>query len=141
MDAFNIQLDGGAKMPSKAHGADAGYDLYSRENLTIKARGSAVFDTGVHIEIPRGFKGEIVGRSGLNIKCGVICPTGTVDSGYTGSICVKLYNMANTEYPVMKGDKIAQIIFVPIASPKLIRVNQIETETDRGDKGFGSSGR
>lgn len=135
-----VVLDEGAVMPSKAHKDDAGYDLYSMAEQTIYAGNSAVFDTGVHIAIPKGYAGEIVSRSGLNIKYDIICPQGTVDAGYTGSIKVKLYNMGKYNYIVRKGDRIAQLIIVPVSKAELVKVDEL-TCTDRGDTGFGSSGR
>ena len=135
-----VVLDKGAYMPEKAHEHDAGYDLRTPYGKTIPAGGSAVFDTGVHIAIPEAFAGEIVSRSGLNIKQDIICPQGTVDAGYTGSIKVKLYNLGNRFYEICPGDKIAQLIIVPIAREGLEEVEELD-DTERGDNGFGSSGR
>lgn len=135
-----VALDEGAVMPSKAHRDDAGFDLYSMTEQTIYAGNSAVFDTGVHIVIPKGYAGEVVGRSGLNINYDIICPQGTVDSGYTGSIKVKLYNMGKYNYIVRKGDRIAQLIIVPVSKAELVKVDELIC-TDRGDTGFGASGR
>ena len=89
---IRIKLDAGAKMPTRAHALDAGLDLYARESCIVEAKGSAVFDTGVHIEIPAGWVGVLKSKSGLNIKHGIISD-GTIDAGYTGSIKVKLYNL------------------------------------------------
>ena len=137
---IDVVLDEGAVMPSKAHKDDAGFDLYSMTEQTIYAGNSAVFDTGVHIAIPKGYAGEVVGRSGLNINYDIICPQGTVDTGYTGSIKVKLYNMGKYNYTVRKGDRIAQLIIVPIADVELVEVDKL-LDTDRGDTGFGGSGK
>ena len=80
---IKFTLDKGAYRPEKAHEADAGYDLRSREEQRITdCCGGRVFDTGVHVEIPEGYVGYVQGRSGLNIKNSVICPTGTIDAGY-----------------------------------------------------------
>ena len=137
---IKVVLDKGAYMPEKAHEHDAGYDLRTPYGKTIPAGGCAVFDTGVHIAIPEGFAGEIVSRSGLNVKQDIICPQGTVDAGYTGSIKVKLYNLGNRYYEIRPGDKIAQLIIVPIAEGSLKQVEELD-DTERGDNGFGSSGR
>jgi dUTP pyrophosphatase len=137
---IKVVLDKGAYMPEKAHEHDAGYDLRTSYGKTIPAGGSAVFDTGVHIAIPEGFAGEIVSRSGLNIRQDIVCPQGTVDAGYTGSIKVKLYNLGNRFYEIRPGDKIAQLIIVPIAEGSLKQVEELD-DTERGDNGFGSSGR
>lgn len=137
---MKVMIDDGAYMPEKAHKDDAGYDLRTPYGTTIYAGNSVVIDTGVHMAIPKGYAGEIVSRSGLNVNYDIICPQGTVDAGYTGSIKVKLYNMGRYNYEIKTGDKIAQLIIVPILSETLELVNGLD-ETDRGDKGFGSSGR
>lgn len=137
---IKVVLDIGAYMPEKAHEHDAGYDLRTPYGNIIPAGGSAIFDTGVHIAIPESFAGEIVSRSGLNVKQDIICPQGTVDAGYTGSIKVKLYNLGDRFYEIHPGDKIAQLIIVPIAREGLEQVERLD-DTERGDNGFGSSGR
>lgn len=136
---MKIVLDG-AKMPTRAHSTDAGLDLYSKESKWVDAKGSAVFDTGVHIELPPDTVGYIKGKSGLNVKHGIVVPDGTVDEGYTGSIMVKLYNLSNEDYFVRTGDKICQLVIHPILKPELEVVDSLE-DTDRGNGGFGSSGR
>ena len=136
---MNIVLDEGAKMPTRAHDTDAGYDLYSRETKTIPARGDATFDTGVHVELPLMSVGFLKSKSGLNVKHG-ITSDGTIDVGYTGSIKVKLYNNSYNEYTVNAGDKISQLVILPIHTPELIQVDKLE-ETERGAGGFGSTGK
>ena len=136
---MRIVLDNGAKMPEKAHETDAGYDLYAREMNYVPARGSAVFDTGVHVEIPVGYVGFLKSKSGLNVKRG-ITSEGVIDAGYTGSIVVKLYNHTDEAYMVYKGDKISQLVILPIMTDALEVVESL-TETERGNNGFGSSGR
>lgn len=136
---MKIKLDLGARMPTRAHEADAGYDLYARHSETIYPRDSAVFDTGVHIEIPRGYVGFLKSKSGLNVKHGIV-GEGVIDSGYTGSIRVKLYNQGYDTVKIKPGDKISQIVFLPIYTPELEEVDSL-AETERGDNGFGSTGR
>lgn len=131
-------LDDGAFTPERAHDTDAGFDLRSKHDANIIY--GYEFDTGVHVEIPKGYVGYVQGRSGLNIKHDIICPTGVVDCGFTGAIRVKLYNMSNKPYTVNKGDKIAQLVIQPIAHAELIRVDSLE-DTERGDNGFGSTGK
>ena len=77
---LRIVLDEGAKMPLRAHPQDAGMDLFTREELLIPARGSAVCDTGVHIEIPEGYVGFIKSKSGLNVKKNLLAE-GVIDAG------------------------------------------------------------
>lgn len=137
---MKVMLDKGAVMPTRAHETDAGLDLYCREKKKLWARQSVVFDTGVHIELPHGFYGKIESKSGLNIKHGVVSLGGVIDEGYTGSIVVKLYNCGTESYNFERGDKIAQLIIQPYLAPEMELVKQLE-ETDRGEAGFGSSGR
>ena len=141
---MKIVLDKGAKMPTRAHPWDAGLDLFAPEGdgvYTISpCGGSVTIDTGVHVQIPEGFTGFIKAKSGLNVKHGLTC-TGVIDSHYTGSIAVKLYNHHPClRYDVRPGDKIAQLVIVPCVLPSLELVDSME-ETDRGDNGFGSTGR
>ena len=136
---MKIKLDEGAKLPSRAHATDAGLDLYARETKVVPARGSEKFDTGVHIELPVGTVGMLKSKSGLNVKHG-ITSEGVIDVGYTGAIVAKLYNNSDIDYLVHAGDKITQLVIMPIITPALEVVNSLET-TDRNDNGFGSSGR
>lgn len=144
---MKIVLDNGAKMPVRAHEADAGYDLFAIESKTIPAGGSAVFDTGVHVELPTITVGDQVfntvgmvkSKSGLNVKHG-LTSEGVIDAGYTGSIRVKLYNHSDRPYEVQAGDKISQLVIMPILTPRLKLVAKL-TATERGDGGFGSTGR
>ena len=135
---IKVKLDNGF-MPKRAHEADAGYDLRSPIKTMIYAGESVVIDTGVHIQIPRGFVGMLKSKSGLNVNHDIV-GEGVIDSGYTGSIRVKLYNHGDESYMIEVGDKISQIVFLPIYTPELELVEELE-ETERGDGGFGSSGR
>lgn len=136
---MKIMLNEGAKMPNRAHDIDAGLDLYAMDDRTISPHGSAEFDTGVHVQLPPCTAGLLVSKSGLNIKYD-ITSTGLIDEGYTGSIRVKLYNHSNRYYHVKAGDKISQLVVLPIMRPELERVDSLE-ETERGDGGFGSTGK
>ena len=136
---IKIKLDDGAKMPTRAHSTDAGLDLYARDEQIVPAKEYAIFDTGVHIELPEGTVGFLKSKSGLNVKHGIVSE-GVIDVGYTGSIVVKLYNHSGYDYRVKAGDKITQLVILPILTPTPYLVDSLE-ETDRGDNGFGSSGR
>lgn len=136
---IKVKLDEGAKIPTRAHSTDAGLDIYAREGQVISARGSAEFDTGVHIELPEGTVGFLKSKSGLNVKFG-IQSNGTIDVGYIGSIRVKLYNHSDEDYEVKAGDKISQLVILPILTPTPYLVDSLE-ESERGENGFGSSGR
>lgn len=135
----NVVLDPGAKMPTRAHEADAGYDLFAMHDEIIMPYELCVFDTGVHIEIPKGYVGMIKSKSGLYIKH-ELTTTGVIDSSYTGSIRVGLKNNSNEKYYVWAGEKIGQLVLQPIITPELVLVDKL-AETDRGDGGFGSTGR
>lgn len=139
MNTMNVMLDEGAFMPEFAHKTDAGADLRSPVDVVIPARGSAVIDTGIHVEIPEGFTGFLKSKSGLNVKHNLI-GEGVIDSGYQGSIRVKLYNLGDKDYSIKKGDKIIQLVILPCVYCDFVEVNKF-AETERGDGGFGSTGR
>lgn len=136
---MNVMLDEKALMPIRAHETDAGLDLLSPCDVVVPERGSAVIDTGVHIELPNGTAGFLKSKSGLNVKYG-ITSEGVIDVGYTGSIVCKLYNHSNDDYKVKRGDKITQLVVVKIETPSLKLVDKFN-ETERGEGGFGSTGR
>ena len=142
---IRVKLDEGAMLPTKAHDTDAGFDIYARRGFCVFGTkgnevGSGTHDTGVHIEIPKGYVGFLKSKSGLNVKFG-LTSDGVIDSGYTGSIVVKLYNHSSKDYWFDKGDKITQLVILPIADcSKLTETDSLDS-TERGDGGFGSSGR
>lgn len=135
---MKVVLDDGAYMPLRAHSDDAGYDLFSMEDGCIFPNARAKFDTGVHMAIPSGYEGHIRSRSSVMINKGCITD-GTIDSGYTGSIGVILFNLSGKLVEIKKGEKIAQIVIEPIFTPELEEVDCLE-ETERGSGGFGSTG-
>lgn len=136
---MKIVIDPGAYLPERAHDLDAGYDLRAPIRAYVPQYSSAVIDTGVHVEIPEGYVGMLKSKSGLNVKHD-ITSEGVIDSGYTGSICVKLYNHGQNAYEVNKGDKVSQLVILPIITPALELVECLDS-TERGDGGFGSTGR
>lgn len=138
MQEIKVMLDKGAYLPTRAHEPDAGLDLYSREDKVLFPQRSEKFDTGVHIEIPEGYVGFLKSKSGLNVRQG-IQSEGVIDCGYTGSICVKLYNHGSNMVRIQKGQKISQLVLLPIITPEIELVDSLDA-TERGDGGFGSSG-
>lgn len=136
---MKIMLDEGAILPTRAHSTDAGLDLYSREDMAILPGGSAVFDTGVHTELPSGTFGQLFSKSGLNVNYNIVSCGGTIDEGYTGSIRVKLYNLGDKPYMIRARQKICQLVIMPCLQPELEVVDRLE-ETERGENGFGSTG-
>lgn len=136
---MKITLDKGAHMPERAHDTDAGIDLKALEGGVIPQHDSCVFRTGVHIELPHGYAGLLVSKSGLNVKHD-ITSTGLIDEGYTGEILVKLYNHSDSYFVVNEGDKITQLVIIPVAYERLEVVEDLD-DSERGDGGFGSTGR
>ena len=139
LPSVKVTLDEGACVPVRCHAADAGYDLFSREDAVILPNSSGMFDTGVHMAIPEGYVGFLKSKSGLNVKHG-LQSEGVIDSGYTGSIVVKLFNHGSHAVEIKKGQKISQLVLLPIITPVLCVVKDLE-ETERGNGGFGSTGK
>ena len=134
-----VQLDEGAYMPVREHATDGGLDLKSPIDCCVQPGDSAAIDTRVHIQLPPNTTGEVVCKSGLNVNHGLIC-SGLIDEGYSGSIVVKLYNLSNEPYYIKAGDKIAQLVIRPVLYLSPVQVDKIEGG-ERGDNGFGSTGR
>ena len=137
---IDVKLDEGAMMPTKAHETDAGFDLYTPYEFTVKAGDSSVVMTGVHMVIPKGWCGLVVSKSGLNTK-NDIQTTGLVDSHYTGEIIIKVQNHGTKDYHFNKGDKVSQIVILPVPDVVVLDETEDLPFTERGDNGFGSSGR
>lgn len=136
---MEIMLDNGAHMPTRGHRTDAGLDLRTPKAVTVPAYGNATVDTGVHVSLPHGCAGLLVSKSGLNIKHN-ITSTGLIDEGYTGSIVVKLSNNGSEDHEFEAGDKITQLVVIPVVCEPLEQVAAL-LPSDRGDNGFGSTGR
>lgn len=136
---MEIMLDNGAYMPSRGHRTDAGLDLRTTKAVTVPAYGSAIVDTGVHVALPHGCAGLLVSKSGLNVKHD-ITSTGLIDEGYTGSIIVKLYNHGGEDHEFKAGDKVTQLVVIPVVCEPLEQVSAFNP-SERGDNGFGSTGR
>lgn len=136
---MKVKYDEGAHALSRAHDTDAGLDIRSMESKMVRAYSTEVFRTGVHIQLPKGTAGLLVSLSGLNIK-NDITSTGLIDEGYTGEILVKLQNHGSTSYRVEAGDKISQLVVIPVIYENLIVCSELE-ESDRAENGFGSTGR
>jgi len=140
MDALKIKLDAGAFMPERAHADDAGLDLFAPEECYISLFPTcrAKINTGVHVAVPRGHVGKIEAKSSLMETYGILT-SGTIDSGYTGSIHVMLFNAGQETLKIVPGQKIAQLVIYPIITPQVVEVDKLD-ETERGDGGFGSTG-
>lgn len=119
----------------------AGCDLCSTNEPTRILPGHrAFFNTGVSIAIPNGFEGQVRGRSGLNKNHGLVVPIGTIDADYRGEIGVVVYNLGQEEVLIKKGDRIAQLVIAPVLQAEWNEVESLDI-TERGEKGFGSTGR
>ena len=138
MEKIKVVLDPGAIMPTRAHETDAGLDLYAMEDGGVPPFGSALFDTGVHVGIPVGYVGLLTSKSGLMANS-QITSRGTIDAGFVGSIRAVLFNHGNKFVHIKAGQKITQLVILPIITPELELVDSLE-ETERGTGGFGSSG-
>ena len=128
--------------PTKAHSADAGWDLYSMETVFISPGEQETIFTGVFLELPEGYEAQIRSRSGLSIKHGIVVinSPGTVDAGYRGEVNVGLMNHSHDAYCVQKGDRIAQMIIQKLPPVELVVVDKINS-TPRGATGMGDSGK
>lgn len=138
-------LEADAYKPSKAHREDAGLDIRTPIAISIPANGSGVIDTGVHIAIPVGYVGFLKSKSGLNVKFGLE-GEGVIDAGYTGSIVVKMYNHSSADYYFDRGDKLIQLVIIPIPDIDMVEADFFEfeswiTSSARGNGGFGSTGK
>lgn len=137
---MKVKLDPGAFAPQRAHILDAGLDIRSPQTAIVPARDSLIIDTGVHVAIPMGYVGMLKSKSGLNVKFD-ITSEGVIDAGYTGSIVVKLYNNGDGAYQVNRGDKITQLVVLPISAEDVEIVDELPEFGERGDNGFGSTGK
>ena len=129
--------------PAYAYEGDAGLDLRSTIEYDLQPFERVAVPTGVAVAIPEGYAGLIIPRSGLAVKHGIsiVNAPGLVDSGYRGELRVTLVNLdAHNTFHIGVGDRIAQIMFAPFAHALLQGVQSLD-ETERGAKGFGSSGR
>ena len=130
-----------AQLPSKAHKSDNCFDLYCVEGTTISAGGSNVVPVGIKVAyITPGFGFVLRPKSGLGFKAGLQPHLGEIDNGYRGDCAVKMYNFSDTGYTYKKGDKVAQIKIEKIYDTNIEWAEEVE-EADRGDAGFGSSGK
>jgi dUTP pyrophosphatase len=134
-------LDSNAVVPTFANPGDAGADLYSVESVIINGRTQKLVRTGIALEIPLGYMGLIRPRSGLATKLGIgMNSSGVVDSGYRGEISVTLINHSDKTHNISPGQRIAQIVFVPVVAGFGFEVVDELSETERGQGGYGSTG-
>jgi len=139
-----LRLDPGLPLPCYAHPGDAGIDLMARVGLVLApAGGRSLVPTGVALALPAGFAGFVLPRSGLARHHGVTClnTPGLIDSGYRGELKVILVNTDPAEpFAIRRGDRIAQLVIQRVEHVRLLEAHSLE-RSERGDEGFGSTGR
>jgi len=135
------RLDPGLPVPGRARPGDAGVDLYAAAAVTLGPGDRATVGTGVAVAIPEGYAGLVAPRSGLAQRhgLGIVNAPGVVDSGYRGEIRVILVNHGVVPVTLARGDRIAQLVVVPVHGGELLEVEQLP-DSERGERGFGSSG-
>ena len=136
------RLDPELPPPDRAHEGDAAFDLCARTSVTLAPGERAMVATGIAVAIPTGYGGLVVPRSGLAARHGisVVNGPGLIDSGFRGEIHAILVNLGSESYTFERGDRIAQLMVVPVLTPDLKEVEELPPSA-RGAGGFGSTGR
>ncbi len=129
-----------AEIPAYAHPGDAGLDLYVPERVTFLPGERKSVGLGLAIEIPDGYVALLWDKSGLSHRHGIKTFGGVIDSGYRGEIHAGVMNLSDRAFVFEKGDKIVQMLIQKVEQPEVVEVTEL-SETKRGDKGFGSTGR
>ena len=129
-------------MPCYKNPGDAGMDICSSEDTRVPPFNWKLISTGIYLEIPEGYEVQVRSRSGLALKWGlsVMNSPGTIDSGYRGEVKVILKNHDHRAYDLKKGERIAQLVMAAVVTAELEEVTEL-TDTERGDGGFGSTGK
>lgn len=160
MKSVNVKIvnESVNELPTYAHPTDAGVDLRAdfrnpgaitahncdwdseRKVFIMFSGGRAAIPTGLKFKLPEGYEMQIRGRSGLAIKSGIMAHVGTLDANYTGECCIILYNLSDEPFEIKQGDRIGQAVLNKIEHIEFKQVEQLE-ETDRGENGFGSTGK
>ena len=145
MEPINVKIinRSGNPLPEYSTPLSAGVDLRSssEEFIYLRPGERALIPTGIYLEIPEGYEGQVRPRSGLAIKYGitVLNAPGTIDADYRGEVKVILANLGNGIYTVAKGERIAQLVFAKVEKATFVEVESLE-ETERGEGGFGHTG-
>lgn len=134
------RIDKELPLPTYAYEGDAAFDLLAREDTILQPDEFKAIPTGLKMEIPDGYVGLVWDKSGLSIKNGLKTLGGVIDSGYRGEVTVGMINLSGAQYTFEKGHKVAQMI---IQKKETVTLHEVEniSESDRGDKAFGSSGK
>jgi dUTP pyrophosphatase len=127
-------------LPSKAHEGDAGFDVFSMEDVTIHPNCGHTFALGFSVAVPEGYVGRISERSGMASRHGIVTIGNMIDSGYRGEAHAVLWNIGNQPVPIVKGQKIAQLILMRCYTGRSVAVAATFSGTERSEGGFGSTG-
>lgn len=162
-------LSENATMPTRANATDAGYDIYAAETVILEPQEKAIIKTDLAVNIPKGYVGLLTSRSGVSSKTHLVIETGKIDAGFQGNMKINIKNddlpripnlrqakykdLENNyvetngketyrigTYKIKKGDKLAQLVIVPIWTPELEEVAEFDIQSTRGENGFGSTG-
>lgn len=128
------------KLPSYAHLGDAGMDLYVPERFELAAGERKSIPLGIAVQIPKGYVGFLSDKSSISHKHGVESFGNVVDAGYRGEIHAGVSNVSDKPYVFEKGDKIIQMLILPVSSAKIVEVKKLSI-SERGEHGFGSTGK
>jgi dUTP pyrophosphatase len=134
-----LKLSKKAETPEYILGTDVGFDLKAIENVTLFPLEQKIVRTGIAMEIPKGYVGLVRDRAGIVQKMNVHTVAGTFDSGFRGAVSIILVNMSEETVEIEEGMRIAQIILIPVVKAKIQEVKKL-SNTERGEKGFGSTG-
>jgi dUTP pyrophosphatase len=133
------KLTPNAILPTRGSGGAVGYDLYSTDSVVVPPTHRVLVGTGIAMVLPNGVYGRVAPRSGLAVKHGIQVGAGVVDPDYMGEVKVVLFNHGDKDFEVKKGDRVAQLILERCETPEVEEVGTVES-TERGSKGFGSTG-
>lgn len=140
MEKLKVQkLQSEAKLPERAHEDDAGLDLFAIEPIEIAAGEREIIRTGIAIEISSGYAGLVWDKSGIATRRGLKTLGGVIDAGFRGEVKVGFVNLSSESQQIKVGEKIAQLLIQSVERPAIEAVQDL-ADSERGERGFGSSG-
>ena len=136
------RLPHGEGLPLPAYGSEhaVGLDVVAAEEVTLAPGARHPVRTGIAMAIPHGYEVQVRSRSGMAVRNGITCLTGTIDSDYRGELMVVLVNLGSAPFEIVRGDRIAQLVPAPVLRASFLGTDNLD-ETARGEGGFGSTGR
>lgn len=139
---MKVKVFDGGFLPERAHFDDAGIDFRTPVGFTLAPGESHVVDLRVAVEIPIGYFGKMESKSGLNVKHSIVSCGGVIDSGFRGTIKVRMQNDGTEEYTFKPGDKLVQMVLIPVLLATIDCVNELDpADSGRNESGWGSTGR